>query len=188
MSGNGQFLQLSPADQVREKLDDPQVAASLNSLLEHADLLAILVSGLDGLVRRSDTLSDTLTSAIGDFKGAKGVNGASLTQSIPGIDSLRSVDLAGLAESFATLSDKVIGATPALNSLLESRLTDPQAADVLAQLGEALVEAKAATAKHPDGPKGFFGILKATKDPDVIRGIGFLLQVAKGFGRQLSAK
>ncbi len=181
MSGNGQFLELSPADQVREKLDDPQVAASLNSLLEHADLLAILVSGLDGLVRRSDTLSDSLTSAIGDFKGSRAdANGASLTQSIPGIDSLRSVDLAGLAESFATLSDKVIGATPALNSLLESRLTDPQAADVLAQLGEALVEAKAATAKSPDGPKGFFGILKATKDPDVIRGIGFLLAGGQG--------
>ena len=186
MTANGQVLQLSPADQVREKLDDPRVAASLNDLLEHADLLAILVSGLDGLVRRSDQIGDSLTSAIGEFK--TDAKGSSLAQSIPGIDALKSVDLAGLAGSFATLSDRVIGATPALDSLLSSSLTDPQAAEVLAQLGDALVEAKAATARNPHGPKGLFGILKATKDPDVARGLGFLLQVAKAFGRQLSAK
>jgi hypothetical protein len=181
MTANGQALKPSPAEQVRAKLDDPRVAESLDILLEHADLLAVLVAGLDGLVRRSETVGDNLTSAIGEFKGLGGGSG----QSIPGLDSLRSVDLAGLAASFATLSDKVVGATPALNSLLESRLTDPQAVAVLAQLGEALVEAKTATARQPNGPKGLFGILKATKDPDVARGVGFLLQVAKAFGRQL---
>ena len=184
MTANGQALELSPADRVRAKLDDPRVADSLNDLLEHADLLAILVSGLDGLVRRSDTISDSLTSAIGEAKGD--VAGASLTASIPGIDALKSIDLAGLAQSFATLSDKVVDATPALNSLLSSRLTDPQATEVLAQLGEALVEAKTANAQGAHGPKGLFGILKAAKDPDVARGLGFLLQVAKAFGRQLS--
>jgi hypothetical protein len=181
MTANGQVLEMTPADRVRAKLDDPRVAQSLNDLLEHADLLAILVSGLDGLMRRSDEISVSLTSAIGEFRGS------SLTQSIPGIDSLRSVDLAGLAESFATLSDKVIGVTPALDSLLSSRLTDPQVTEVLAQLGEALIEAKTA-AKSSEGPRGIFGILKATRDPDVARGLGFVFQVAKAFGRQLSAK
>ena len=90
-----------------------------------------------------------------------------------------------MAGSFATLSDKVIGATPALDSLLSSRLTDPQATEVLTQLGDALVEAKSATARNAEGPKGFFGMLKAMKDPDVARGLGFMLQVAKSFGRQL---
>ncbi len=115
MTANGQVLYVSPADQVRAKLDDPRVAAALNDLLEHADLLAILVSGLDGLVRRSDEISDSVTSAIGEFKGE--VN-----------TPLKSVDLAGLAGTFATLSGKVIEATPALNSLLGSSLVDPRAA------------------------------------------------------------
>lgn len=182
MTANGQVLEASPADQVRAKLDDPRVAESLNNLLEHADLLAVLVSGLDGLLRRSDVIGESLTSAIGDFKGdATG----DAVLSIPGVDALKSVDLAGLAESFATLSNKLVGATPAINSLLDSRLTDPQATQVLGQLGEALVDAKAAIAQSPDGPKGFFGILKAAKDPDVARGLGFLLQVVKAFGRQL---
>lgn len=175
MTANSQVLYVSPADQVRAKLDDPRVAAALNDLLEHADLLAILVSGLDGLVRRSDEISDSVTSAIGEFKGE--VN-----------SPLKSVDLAGLAGTFATLSGKVIEATPALNSLLGSSLVDPRAAEVLGQLGAALVEAKSATARNPEGPKGFFGILKSAKDPDAVRGLGFLLQVAKAFGRQLATR
>lgn len=175
MTANGQVLELSPADQVRAKLDDPRVAGALNDLLEHADLLAILVSGLDGLVRRSEEISENLTSAIGDLKGEANT-------------PLKSVDLAGLANSFATLSGKVIEATPTLNSLLGSSLTDPQAAEVLAQLGTALVEAKTATARNPEGPRGFFGILKSAKDPDVTRGLGFMLQVAKAFGRQLATR
>ena len=40
-----------PADAVRERLDDPRVAEALTTLLDHADLLAVLVSGLDGFVR-----------------------------------------------------------------------------------------------------------------------------------------
>jgi Protein of unknown function (DUF1641) len=183
MTTNGRVAELSPSDRIRQKLDDPRVAASVDDLLEHADLLAVLVSGLDGLVRRGDTVSDSFASAIGEFTGDG--RGAALSQSIPGLQALRTVDLAGLATSFATLSETVVGATPALNSLLESRLTDPLATEVLAQLGEALVEAKTVTASNSSAPRGVFGMLKAARDPDVARGLGFLIQVARSFGRQL---
>lgn len=177
MTANGQVLDMSPSEQVRAKLDDPRVAESLNNLLEHADLLAILVSGLDGLVRRSDEISDSLASAISEFKGgAKG--------SAPSIESMK--DMAGgFGQSLGPLLLALAGAAPAISELLTSRLTDPEATKVLVQLGDALVEGKTASDAHPNGPKGFFGILKAAKDPDVARGVGFLLQVAKAFGRQL---
>jgi len=72
-----------------------------------------------------------------------------------------------------------------LNKILNSPLVDPQAADVLADLGEALVEGKAAAAADPGGPKGLFGLWKVSKDKDINRGLGFLIQVARAFGRQL---
>lgn len=181
MTANGQAVAVAPSDEIKARLDDPQVAASVNMLLQHADLLAILLTGLDGMVRRSDEISDNLTSAIGEFKGD--FQGRSIA--IPGAAALKGVDFAGLAASLATLSDKVIGATPAINSLLASPLTDPQAAEVFGQLGRALVEAKAAAAKAPEGPRGVFGLLKTTRDRDVARGLGFLIQVARAFGRQL---
>jgi hypothetical protein len=171
MTANGQAVAVTPADTVRDRLDDPQVAAALNTLLDHADVLAVLVSGLDGFVRRGDTITETVSSAVAEFRGAS-----------VGGDALKGVDLQGLAASLATLSGSVVGATPALNTLLSSGLTDPQAAQVLASLGDSLVDGKAGAANPP---KGLYGLWKATKDPDVARGLGFLLAVAKSFGRRV---
>ena len=175
MTANGQAVAVTPADSVRDRLDDPQVAAALNTLLDHADVLAVLVSGLDGFVRRGDTITDTVSSAVAEFRGASAAG-------IPGADALKGVDLQSLVSSLATLSGSVVGATPALNTLLSSGLTDPQAAQVLASLGDSLVDGKAGAANPP---KGLYGLWKATKDPDVARGLGFLLAVAKSFGRRV---
>lgn len=175
MTANGQAVAVTPADTVRDRLDDPQVAAALNTLLDHADVLAVLVSGLDGFVRRGDTITETVSAAVTEFRGASAAG-------IPGADALKGVDLQSLASSLATLSGSVVGATPALNTLLSSGLTDPQAAQVLASLGDALVDGKAGAANPP---KGLYGLWKATKDPDVARGLGFLLAVAKSFGRRV---
>lgn len=179
MSANGQVVALSPADQLRDRLDDPAIAASLNSLLDHADLLAILVTGLDGLVRRGDQISDSVASAVDEIRGA------SLTANLPGLDEVKaglgSVDL----QALASLASALVAAAPTMNKILNSPLVDPQAADVLAELGQALVEGKAAAAADPGGPKGLFGLWRVSKDKDINRGLGFLVQVARAFGRQL---
>ena len=166
MTANGQAVAVSPADQIRDRLDDPKVAASLNNLLDHADLLAVLVEGLDGFIRRGDLITESLTSAVGDFKSV------SMAGVVPGADALKDVDLQGLAQSLAMLSTSLIGAAPALNTLLS-------------QLGPALAEGQAAAAADPGGPKGLFALWKVTKDPDVARGLGFMIHVARAFGRQV---
>ena len=177
MTANGQAIAVSPGDRLRDRLDDPKVAEALNTLLDHADLLAVLATGLDGIVRRGDTISNTLSSAVGEFKGAS-LAGA------PGAQALKGVNIQGLAASLGTLSSALVGATPAINTLLTSRLTDPQTAAVLAQLGDAVVEGKAAAASEP-GPKGVMGLWKLSKDKDVTRGLGFLVAVARSFGRRV---
>lgn len=179
MSANGHAVALSPADRLRDRLDDPAVAASLNNLLDHADLLAILVTGLDGLVRRGDQISDSVASAVDELRGA----------SLTGLEGVRSelgsVDVQALATSLVSLASALVAAAPALQKILNSPLVDPQAADVLAELGQALVEGKAAAAADPGGPKGLFGLWRVSKDKDINRGVGFLIQVARAFGRQL---
>ncbi|MBI2702607.1 hypothetical protein A9W98_23730 [Mycobacterium gordonae] len=181
MSANGQVVALSPGDQLRDRLDDPAIAASLNSLLDHADLLAILVTGLDGFVRRGDQISESLASAVGEIRGA--------SLAVPGLEGVKaelgSVDVQALAATLASLASALVAAAPTLNKILNSPLVDPQAADVLADLGEALVEGKAAAAADPGGPKGLFGLWRVSKDKDINRGLGFLVQVARAFGRQL---
>lgn len=185
MVANGQLVALAPADQLRDRLEDPAVAASLNSLLDHADLLAILVTGLDGLVRRGDEISESLSSAVGELRGPA----ASLSAGLPGFDQVKAdlgaIDVHALVASLTSLTSALVAATPTLDKLLHSPLVDPQAADVLAELGQALVEGKTAAAADPGGPKGLFGLWRVSKDTDINRGLGFLVHVARAFGRQL---
>jgi hypothetical protein len=183
MSANGQLVAVSPGDQLRDRLDDPAVAESLNTLLDHADLLAILVTGLDGFVRRGDEISESLSSTVGELRAA---SQSAASRGLDGVRSeLRSVDLPSLAASLSSLASALVDAAPALNKLLRSPLTDPQAVDVLAELGQALVEGKAAAAADPGGPKGLMGLWRVTKDKDIRRGTGFLVQVARAFGRHI---
>lgn len=166
MTANRHAVAVTPADQIRDRLDDPTVAAALNSLLDHADLLAVLVTGLDGFVRRGDLITESLTSAVSDLKGV------SLSGVLPNTEALKGVDVQGVTQSLALLSNSLVTAAPALNTLLS-------------QLGPALAEGSEAAAADPGGPKGLFGLWKVTKDPDVARGLGFMIHVARAFGRRV---
>ncbi|OAN30058.1 DUF1641 domain-containing protein [Mycolicibacterium iranicum] len=181
MVANGHVVEASPADLLRERLEDPAVAASLNALLDHADLLAVLVVGLDGMVRRGDEISESLSSAVGELRGP--------AASLPGLSQARaefgSIDVSSLVVSLAGLTRALVDTMPVLNKLLHSPLADPRAAEVLADIGAALVEGERAAHAHPDRPKGLFGLWRVSKDRDINRGLGFLIHVARAFGRQL---
>jgi hypothetical protein len=68
-----------------------------------------------------------------------------------------------------------------LASLVESRLLEPSALAVLSQLAAALAE------PGPSRPVGAWGALRALRDPDVQRAVGFLLAIARQFGKHLAA-
>jgi len=168
----------SPGDEILARLDDPRVASSLSLILDHADLLAIIVVGLDGLVRRAEVIGDNLDSAVTEVRDVAATS--SSQRSWP------DVDIAAISDSITRLSSAAIDATPAFERLLRSPLTDPQTAEVLAQVGEALLEGKHAADADPRGPKGVFALMRLTKDPDVSRGLGFMIQIARAFGKKLA--
>lgn len=170
-ASNGQLVAQSPADDLLARLDDPKVAAALSNLLDHADLLAILVVGLDGLVSRGEVIGSSLADAVTELRS--------------GAEDLPAVDLKALAGSLATLSGSLPTAIPALGALLDSSLTDPKAIEVITQLGHALVVGRERIEAAPPTPTGVFSLLRTLKDEDVARGLGFLIQVAKSFGQQL---
>jgi hypothetical protein len=173
-----ELIEDSPGDDLIQRLDDPQTASSLAVILDHADLLAVLISGLDGLLRRAEVIGDSLASGVAEVR--------ELSASSNGQRPWPSVDVAALSDAVTRLSASVVDATPALEKLLHSPLTDPQTVNVLAEVGEALVEGKRAAAEDPRGPKGVFALMRVTKDPDVSRGLGFMIQIARAFGRRLA--
>jgi uncharacterized protein DUF1641 len=173
-----ELVEDSPGDDLIQRLDDPQIASSLAVILDHADLLATIIMGVDGVLRRADVIGDSVASGVNELRN--------LAAASNGQRPWPSIDVAALSDSVTRLSAAVVDATPTLDRLLHSSLTDPQTADVLAEVGEALVEGKRAAAEDPRGPKGVFALMRATKDPDVSRGLGFMIQIARAFGRRLA--
>ncbi|WP_085916642.1 MULTISPECIES: DUF1641 domain-containing protein [Pseudonocardia] len=174
---NGQLAAHSPADELLERLDDPTVAASLSVVLEHADLLAVLVVALDGFLRRGDTIMEGVADGVRDLRQASG----------PGVSSLSGIDVQGLMSSATTLSGGVVAATPTLHALLTSTLvTDPRAAKAIALLGDAVVEGADAASAIKAGPTGVFGLLRVLKDENVSRGLNLLIEIVRSLGRRLA--
>ena len=91
-----------------------------------------------------------------------------------------------LIATLAVLTGGLVKAPPAINTLLSSSLTDPRGAEVVAALGDALVSARSSVPAPPRGLRGLWSTLRgAAKDPDVTRGLAYLIEVARVFGRKV---
>ena len=179
MAGTDRLLTPSPTDELLARLADPQIAWAVSTLLDNADVLAFLAVGLDGFLSRGEVIADSLADGITELRGAAGAAAAS--------GSLPKVDFRALAGSASALSGPVVAAAPALGELLTGPLGDPRTVRVLSQLASALTEGRDAAEAHPVGPAGAFALLRALKDEEVARGLGFLIQVAKALGRQVGS-
>lgn len=163
MALNGQLVAPSPAEALKARLDEPQVSAALNTLLDHSDVLAIIAVAIEGFLSRGDVIADTLAEAVGELRGAGGIP-----------NPLAGVDVKGLVGSAKN-------AAPAIQNLL-GQVTDPRVVETVTRLTTAVGEANQNPAPAPTGA---LALLRALKDPDTAAGLGFLLNVAKQFGRQL---
>ena len=73
--------------------------------------------------------------------------------------------------------------SPELRALLDSKMLDPRALMSLGQVAQALVQ----VADREPPRVGMLGALRALSNQDVQRALGFLLQLAAGFGRSLAS-
>ncbi len=94
-----------------------------------------------------------------------------------GIDLDGRVGAALRAVEVATTPRAVNG----LATLIESKLLEPTSLAVVSQLASALAQPGAAP------PVGMWGALRALRDDDVQRALGFILAVARAFGKNLAA-
>lgn len=150
------------------KLAEPGVAESLTSLLSHADLVAILLEGLDGLIGRSEVIGDSLLSGIPELL-------ATAKESPAG-----QLDVQGLLTSAQTLAGALPQAAPALAEVAGSGVTDD-----LALISRAVVKGREQFATDPVAVPSVFTLMRLFKDPDIGRAISYLATVAKALGQEL---
>ncbi len=159
-------------ERLLDRLEDPSTATALHTLLDHAELIAVMVAGLDGLARKGEVIGDTLAEVLEEARAAGRATG---------------LDPMTTSRQLATLIPTLAEASPAISRIVESPIVAPEPVEVLSETAVALVNGLRA-AQRNDTRVGLTGLLRATRDEDVQRGLGFLLEVAKVFGRDLREK
>ncbi len=164
--------QHSEVDRLVDRLNEPRTAASLHQLLDNVELLAVLLSGVDGLARKGEIIGDTLAEVLYEVRAAGRATG---------------LDAKETTRQLATLIPTLAEASPAINRILDSPIVEPEPIAVLSETAVALVKGlKAAQANQT--MVGLRGLISATRDPDVQRGLGFVIEVAREFGRDLATR
>jgi hypothetical protein len=160
------LLASTPSDTLKARLDDPQVAAALNTMLDNADTLALGLVALDGLLRRADTISGSIGDGLKDVKAI----GESFSY---------------LASPTKRLAEDAPKIADAAEALLESGMLSREVVDLLGQFAGAIVTAVEATRRNGTSVGGFLPALRSLKDPDVARGFGVLVEVARALGKTI---
>lgn len=162
---------VEPVDAVRERLNDPAVAASMVTLLDNSELLSTLVLGLAGFMERGDMIMDAVAEGVNDIKTASAAKSGEAD--LPSIDEL------------TTLAGQLGHATPLLGQLLDSPIARPETIGVLAALSEAASEGIDNAARNNTEVSGPIGAVKALRDPEVAKGLGVFLEIAKALGKRV---
>ena len=162
-----------PVAALTTRLGDPAVTAALNDLLDHADLIAILVVGLSGLVSRGDTIADSLAEGVGEWRTASAGTLPSAEEAVQ------------LVQRLTALSGPLVTLLPAIERLMTSDLADPRMVDIASLASRAAMrgasEASVTQARVP----GLRALLRALKDDDVSRALGLVISVARALGHEL---
>jgi Protein of unknown function (DUF1641) len=174
----------SDADAIRlqQRLSDPGTVATLNHLLDNAEMVAGLLDVVAGFFAHSDNIIDNVA---GSYHEAV----AMVTASPAGkrvVDAL---------PKFVKLADQTlplvehIADVDLVERLNRSGLLDPALLDLTWRVAEGVHRAqRQATEEADQKPAGLMKIAGMANDPDVRRGLVFALRIVKELGRSLRAE
>lgn len=152
-----------------DRLNDPDVLSALSVLFDNAELLTTLVGGLAGLVERGDTIVESVASGVGELKTASRAQ----TSGLPAVGDL------------AALAGALVRATPVITEVVTSPMVRSDTVALLAMVSEAAAEGAARARETPRPVTGLRSAVKSMKDPEVARGLGMMVEVAKALGRRM---
>jgi len=160
------LLSSSPTDALRARLDDPQVAAALNSLLDNVAVLALAAESINGLLERGDTITDSLASGLRELGGVR--------------------DTASyLAEPTRRLVHEAPEIADAATALLESGMLRREVVEQLGRFAGAAVQGVHNAERNGTQLNGIRATFHVLRDPDVAKGLGLLIEVARAIGKTL---
>ncbi len=168
-----------------ERLTDPQTLAILNQLLDKLPLIAMLTESLDGFIRRGDTIADNVAGVVHDLKLSENAIDfeklSSLIQTLPKLQQVGEHMLQSgiLDEDLPKVIDAGV-------TMINSGMLDKPVVETLGELGRAGVETFHEVKQQSPPPLGgLWSMLRASRDPDVQKTLGFGFAFAKAFAKHL---
>lgn len=161
-------------DPLDAMMSDPETRQALAVIVANAPTLAALSAMASQLLQRGPEIADNVNALVRQLR----VEGAG--------DEHKIGDAIGSLSSLAPLAPALAARTDTITSLLDSPVLAPEVVEVVGRVGNAAVEADAATRGKQAQVGGAFAILRELKDPQVQEGLAFLFAFAKAFGRQQS--
>lgn len=171
-SGSSVALAQDPIESVLARLDEPRVVESLHQLIDHVDLLAVLVVGLDGLVSRGDTIADSLADGFQELRHADK----------PPVDVAQ---LLSLGQQFIDAAPALLSFLPVVERIASSDLGDPRLIDLAAVVSRAAVNGASEAPSGAIRISGIRSMLRMLKDEDVSRALSFVFSIVKALGQEL---
>lgn len=163
-------------DELKERLDDPRVARALNSILDNADVLALMVTMAEGFMRRGDEVIGATGELVNELKAT--VEGAS-----NGADP--AAVMQGMGEFISAMPETAPAVSRVVRSGALDELTSPALITLLQVVSRSLNQASSDFETNPVQVKGPISMMRALNDDDVSRGLGFTLTVLRALGRGL---
>lgn len=168
-----------------QRLSDPQTLTLLNSLLDRLPLVAFLAESMEGFIRRSETIADNVTDMVQDLKlGETKIDLDSLKALAEQLPKLQAVGEQLLNSDLA--GEGLPKAVNASVNLLNSGMLDKNVVDTLGHVGRLASQTYQEVSAQPVKPVGgIFAMMRAAKDPDVQKSVGFAFAFAKAFAKHL---
>ena len=166
------------------EVNKPETLAAIAQIIQLAPVAAVLLGGIDGFIRRGDTIMENVAAGIREAQ--------------PQISETYLLELVAIAKQLPTMLPALMQRLPLLlqtgsrlaeitesaevQAFLNSKMLSPQTIGFLGDVGEMVVQTQE---NFQVAPKevGVWGLYKAMSDPDVQRGLGFVMELARNFGK-----
>ncbi len=168
-----------------QRLTEPETLAILNNLLDKLPLMAMMIEALDGFVRRGDTIAENVAGIVHELKlNERNFDTDKLVDFLKSLPKLQEMGEhllnSGLADDGLP---KVIDAGV---SVINSGMLDKEVVTTLGELGRKAVHTFLEVKQQKPAPiGGLWATLRASKDPDVQKSVGFFFAFAKAFAKHL---
>ena len=166
--------------------DFADTAATLARLARRMEELEFMLNMLSSFMQRGPEIADNVGSIVLEIR--ESYEQSTEKQQLKQIIShLKQYATPEKIEQLLVAAEEVrrVIESPQVQSLLRSSVLNPEAVQVVSQIAEALIESTRVAHATPQ-KIGLLGLLKAMRDPDVQRSMGFAMAFAKTFGQHLA--